>query len=94
MLCSLVPFEGAGSFILVAKEDPARKRRHWRASARACCDTVVLVVCETVREVCIVAISYALWTCRTDRVSVVPAPCSNGVGLGVLFESYSFIMMD
>ena len=55
---------------------------------------VDLMLYVIMREVVASAVRVAPWTCRTDRVSVAPVPCSNGVGLGALFESYSFIVMD
>ena len=48
MLCSLVPAEVAGCFVLVAKDDPERKMRYQSASAWTGVILVVLVVCEVI----------------------------------------------
>ena len=47
-LCSQALSELAGRFILAAKEDPDRERRHRSAAARPGSDVVVMVVCTMV----------------------------------------------
>jgi len=76
--------EVAGRLVLAAKEGPERERRHWSASVRAGCDIVDLVVTGVPDGArgCRAAVRVVPWTYGTGQASIVPVPCTYGVGLG------------
>ena len=94
-MCSQALSELAGRFILGAKEDPGRERRHRSASACSRSDMVGMVVrlalgrpCERRRA----AVRPAPRASRTGQVSTILVQCTYGVGLGALALSRSLAM--
>ena len=94
MPCFLAPSEVAGLFVLVAKEDPARERRHQKAWASSRASTDVFAPRRGGARVRLAAVSVGPRTYVTDIVTRVPLSPSCGLSTYTFLRPETLMVMS